>query len=108
MCDWIEPDTDSDGLDDPNETNTGTYNGPADTGTEGSGDTAAEDTGPADDSAAPTDDTGEAVEPCTLGLQVSVDGATPLADLMSVSGMDRFEALRSIHRMHEAGILEWD
>ena len=39
---------------------------------------------------------------------LDVDGMTPLADLMAVSGMDRFEALRSIHRMHEAGIVEWD
>ena len=47
--------------------------------------------------------------PPSAGFLLSmVDGATPLADLMSVSGMDRFEALRSIHRMHEAGILEWD
>lgn len=47
--------------------------------------------------------------PPTAGFLLSmVDGATPLSDLVSVSGMDRFEALRSIHRMHEAGILEWD
>ncbi len=47
--------------------------------------------------------------PPSAGFLLSmVDGATPLGDLMSVSGMDRFEALRSIHRMHAAGILEWD
>jgi hypothetical protein len=47
--------------------------------------------------------------PPSAGFLLSmVDGMTPLSDLMSVSGMDRFEALRSIHRMHEAGILEWD
>jgi len=47
--------------------------------------------------------------PPSAGFLLSmVDGLTPLADLISVSGMDRFEAMRSIHRMHEAGILEWD
>ena len=47
--------------------------------------------------------------PPSAGFLLSmVDGMTPLADLMTVSGMDRFEALRSIHRMHEAGIVEWD
>lgn len=47
--------------------------------------------------------------PPSAGFLLSmVDGRTPLADLVSVSGMDRFEALRSIYRMHEAGILEWD
>ena len=47
--------------------------------------------------------------PPSAGFLLSmVDGATPLADLVSVSGMDRFEALRSICRMHHAGILEWD
>ncbi|MEM9176184.1 MAG: hypothetical protein AAGC67_13230 [Myxococcota bacterium] len=47
--------------------------------------------------------------PTSAGFLLSmVDGVTPLVDLMSVSGMDRFEALRSIHRMHQAGILEWD
>ena len=47
--------------------------------------------------------------PPSAGFLLSmVDGMTPLSDLMSVSGMDRFEALRSIHRMHAAGILEWD
>jgi hypothetical protein len=28
--------------------------------------------------------------------------------LMSLSGMDRFEAMRSVCRMRDAGILEWD
>lgn len=46
--------------------------------------------------------------PPSAGFLLSmIDGVTPLADLVSVSGMDRFEALRSIHRMHEAGIVEW-
>ncbi len=36
-----------------------------------------------------------------------IDGATPLGDLVSVSGMDRFDALRSLHGMFKAGILEW-
>jgi hypothetical protein len=45
--------------------------------------------------------------PPSAGFLLSmVDGRTPLSDLVSVSGMDRFEALRSIHRMHRAGILE--
>lgn len=47
--------------------------------------------------------------PTSAGFLLSmVDGMTTVADLVSVSGMDRFEALRSIYRMHEAGILEWD
>jgi len=47
--------------------------------------------------------------PPSAGFLLSmVDGLTPISDLISVSGMDRFEAMRSIHRMHEAGILEWD
>ncbi|MBJ21656.1 MAG: hypothetical protein GY910_11185 [bacterium] len=47
--------------------------------------------------------------PPSAGFLLSmVDGVTALADLISVSGMDRFETLRSIYRMHEAGILEWD
>ena len=46
--------------------------------------------------------------PPSAGFLLSmVDGLTPLSDLISVSGMDRFEAMRSICRMHEAGILEW-
>ncbi len=40
-------------------------------------------------------------------LLAMIDGRTPLRDLISVSGMDRFEALRSLHRMVEAGIVEW-
>jgi hypothetical protein len=45
--------------------------------------------------------------PPTAGFLLSmVDGMTPLSDLISVSGMDRFEALRSVFRMHGAGILE--
>ncbi len=46
--------------------------------------------------------------PPTAGFLLSmIDGRTPLADLVSVSGMDRFEALRAVCRMHEAGIVEW-
>jgi hypothetical protein len=37
-----------------------------------------------------------------------VDGVTPLSDLLSLSGMDRFEAMRSVCGMRDAGILEWD
>lgn len=45
--------------------------------------------------------------PPSAGFLLSmVDGVTPLADLISVAGMDRFEALRSVFRMREAGILE--
>lgn len=45
--------------------------------------------------------------PPSAGFLLSmIDGMTPLADLISVSGMDRFEALRSVWRMREAGILE--
>ncbi len=36
-----------------------------------------------------------------------IDGMTPLGDLVSVSGMDRFDVMRSVHGMLEAGILEW-
>ena len=46
--------------------------------------------------------------PPSAGFLLSmIDGRTPLGDLVSVSGMDRFEALRSLHRMLEAGIVEW-
>lgn len=46
--------------------------------------------------------------PPSAGFLLSmVDGLTPLSDLVSVSGMDRFEALRSVCRMHAAGILEF-
>ncbi len=46
--------------------------------------------------------------PPSAGFLISmVDGLTPLSDLVSVSGMDRFEALRSVCRMHDAGILEF-
>lgn len=56
----------------------------------------------------PGDLQGRNLPPSAGFLLSMVDGMTPLSDLMSVSGMDRFEALRSIHRMHAAGILEWD
>ena len=46
--------------------------------------------------------------PPAAGFLLSmIDGLTPLGDLVTVSGMDRFETLRSVHRMHQAGILEW-
>ncbi len=47
--------------------------------------------------------------PSNVGFLLSmIDGVIPLSDLISVSGMDRFEALRSIGRMHEAGIVTWE
>ena len=46
--------------------------------------------------------------PPSAGFLISmVDGLTPLSELVSVSGMDRFEALRTVYRMHDAGILEF-
>ena len=45
--------------------------------------------------------------PPSAGFLLSmVDGMTPLSDLVSVSGMDHFEALRSVFQMQQAGILE--
>lgn len=47
--------------------------------------------------------------PPSVGFLLSmIDGMTPLRDLISVSGMDRFEALRGVYQMHQAGIVEWD
>jgi hypothetical protein len=47
--------------------------------------------------------------PSNVGFLLSmIDGVTPLCDLVSVSGMDRFEALRSVWRMHQAGIVTWE
>ena len=47
--------------------------------------------------------------PPSVGFLLSmIDGMTPLRDLISVSGMDRFEALRGVFQMHQAGIVEWD
>ena len=47
--------------------------------------------------------------PSNVGFLLSmIDGMTPLGDLVSVSGMDRFEALRALCRMHRAGIVTWD
>ena len=47
--------------------------------------------------------------PSSVGFLLSmIDGMTPIGDLVSVSGMDRFEALRSLCRMHRAGIIMWD
>lgn len=46
--------------------------------------------------------------PASAGFLLSmIDGSTALGDLVSVSGMDRFEALRSLSRMHQAGIVTW-
>ena len=46
--------------------------------------------------------------PPSAGFLLSmVDGMTSLSDLVTVSGVDRFEALRSLHRMRKVGILEW-
>jgi hypothetical protein len=46
--------------------------------------------------------------PPSAGFLLSmIDGMTALGDLVSVSGMDRFEALRSLSRMHQAGIISW-
>ena len=46
--------------------------------------------------------------PSSAGFLLSmVDGQTALGDLISVSGMDRFDAMRSISRMFDAHILEW-
>ncbi len=46
--------------------------------------------------------------PPSVGFLLSmIDGHTPIRDLVSVSGMDRFEALRSVYRMHQAGIVTW-
>jgi len=47
--------------------------------------------------------------PSNVGFLLSmIDGVTPICDLVSVSGMDRFEALRSIYRMYQAGIVTWE
>lgn len=46
--------------------------------------------------------------PASAGFLLSmIDGETCLGDLVSVSGMDRFEATRSLCRMFDAGIVEW-
>jgi hypothetical protein len=45
--------------------------------------------------------------PADAGFLLSmVDGATPAADLVALSGMDPFDALRALQRLLEAGILE--
>lgn len=36
-----------------------------------------------------------------------VDGATPTRDLIAVSGMDPFDALDTLVRMEEGGLVEW-
>jgi hypothetical protein len=46
--------------------------------------------------------------PASAGFLLSmVDGETRLGDLVSLSGMDPFETMRSLCRMFDAGILEW-
>lgn len=46
--------------------------------------------------------------PPRVGFFLSmVDGQTSLRDLVSASGMDRFEALRSVHHLLRAGVLDW-
>ncbi len=45
--------------------------------------------------------------PCAGFLLSMIDGTTPLGDLVSVCGMDRFEAMRCLHQLSQAGILEW-
>jgi len=46
--------------------------------------------------------------PANAGFMLSmIDGQMSIGDLLSVSGMDRFEAMRTISRMFGAGILEW-
>ena len=54
-----------------------------------------------------TDMQGRNLPPSAGFLLSMIDGRTSLQDLVSVSGMDRFEALRSLHRMIEAGLVEW-
>lgn len=45
--------------------------------------------------------------PADAGFLLSmVDGQTPIADLVSLSGMDEFEALRLLVGLREAGIVE--
>ena len=47
--------------------------------------------------------------PANVGFLLSmIDGMTPISDLVCVSGMDRFEALRSVCQMHQAGIVTWE
>lgn len=36
-----------------------------------------------------------------------IDGQTPLCDLLSLSGMDRFDAMRTLYQMRQAEIVEW-
>ena len=46
--------------------------------------------------------------PSSAGFLLSmIDGETPVGDLVSLSGMDRFDAMRSLRQMFGAGILEW-
>ncbi len=56
-----------------------------------------------------TDDLQKRNLPPSAGFLLSmIDGATPMSDLVSVSGMDRFEVLRSLCRMQQAGIVVWE
>jgi hypothetical protein len=46
--------------------------------------------------------------PPSAGFLLSmIDGKTSLGDLVSVAGVDRFDAMRSLYKMLDAGILEW-
>lgn len=46
--------------------------------------------------------------PASAGFLLSmIDGETPLCDLVSLSGMDRIDAMRLVSGMFGAGILEW-
>ena len=45
--------------------------------------------------------------PADAGFMLSlVDGSTNLEDLVSLSGMDKFEAIRILHQLSSAGVLE--
>lgn len=45
--------------------------------------------------------------PAAAFLLSMIDGRTPLSDLLSLSGMDRFDAMRALYQMREAKIVEW-
>jgi hypothetical protein len=45
--------------------------------------------------------------PSAAFLLSMIDGMTPLGDLLSLSGMDRFDSMRSLYQMRQAEIVEW-
>lgn len=45
--------------------------------------------------------------PSAAFLISRIDGYTAFGDLLAVSGMDRFDAMRSLHQMLQADIVEW-